>query len=278
MDSLVFEKDDAGDFNGSAYDLFLRKNGLPLHPEAGEDPQAYASRLRAGIEALSAPRWVSDADGKLALHTHAFQFGADELAGLRAFLDENRGHCASCHTPPAFSDFLFHATGVSQDEYEAVHGSGAFAQLAVPPLANRAMVDPAFLSIPDAAKPGHADLGLWGVFANPALPDPQPTLKTTLCAQLQLADAACSDAAALDGALVRFKTPGLRDLGHSAPYMHNGAFDTLEDAVARYLPAAEAARAGRLRNGDPAMAAIHLAEADVAPLAAFLRSLDEDYR
>ena len=39
----------------------------------------------------------------------------------------------------------------------------------------------------------------------------------------------------LDLAIARFKTPGLRDLGHSNPYMHNGQFDTLENAVGFYL-------------------------------------------
>ena len=34
-----------------------------------------------------------------------------------------------------------------------------------------------------------------------------------------------ADSVLLDEAIARFKTPGLRDLGHSAPYMHNGQFD-----------------------------------------------------
>jgi cytochrome c peroxidase len=38
-----------------------------------------------------------------------------------------------------------------------------------------------------------------------------------------------SDTALLDRAIARFKTPGLRDLSHSAPYMHNGQFATLND-------------------------------------------------
>ena len=40
-----------------------------------------------------------------------------------------------------------------------------------------------------------------------------------------------NDAALLDGAVALFKTPGLRDLGHSGPYLHDGSADTLEDVV-----------------------------------------------
>ena len=75
-----------------------------------------------------------------------------------------------------------------------------------------------------------------------------------------------------------FKTPGLRDLGQSAPYLHTGGKDTLEDVRAllrRHVGAR--ARSGRLRNGAPELARMRIGEADVAPLAAFLRALNEDY-
>ncbi|MFI5317176.1 MAG: hypothetical protein ACHQ6T_15855 [Myxococcota bacterium] len=59
--------------------------------------------------------------------------------------------------------------------------------------------------------------------------------------------------------------------------MHDGAFDTLEEAVGFYLGSSQAQRGGTLRNGAPELAGIQLAPSDVAPLAAFLRSLNEDY-
>jgi len=37
------------------------------------------------------------------------------------------------------------------------------------------------------------------------------------------------------------------------------------------------ARAGKLRNGAAEISGIHLAPTDIVPLAAFLRSLNEDY-
>lgn len=116
----------------------------------------------------------------------------------------------------------------------------------------------ALLPWPLGANPALADLGVWNVFANPDVPEPQKRLL-------------------LGRALGAFETPGLRDLSHSAPHQHNGAFDTLENVVEFYREVSELARAGELRNAAAPIAGIALAPQDVAPLAAFLRSLDEDY-
>jgi cytochrome c peroxidase len=75
----------------------------------------------------------------------------------------------------------------------------------------------------------------------------------------------------------RFKTPGLRDLNHSTPFMHNGAFDDLRGAVRFYQRASELARASALRNGDRRMPGIRLSDDDVESLVRFLAALNEDY-
>jgi cytochrome c peroxidase len=87
-----------------------------------------------------------------------------------------------------------------------------------------------------------------------------------------------SDAALLDLAIARFKTPGLRDLSHSAPYMHNGQFATLTDIINFYIDASNQARAGTLRNGALQLQGIALTAGDVVSLVAFLKSLNEDYQ
>jgi cytochrome c peroxidase len=69
----------------------------------------------------------------------------------------------------------------------------------------------------------------------------------------------------------------LRDLGHSWPYLHNGSKPTVEDVVHFYIRVAAQAREGQLRNADPEIGRISLTGQDVAALAAFLNSLDEDY-
>jgi cytochrome c peroxidase len=298
--SLEFETDEAGAFVGSPFDLFLERNGLPRFLRHGETPQNYSKRLRGMLKKLRSPRFV--ADGPFALHDQQRLFGATELEGLRIFLAEppkkgllpsdvlsgGIGNCVACHPAPAFTDFRFHNTGVSQFEYDAVHGEGSFAALGVPDLATRGL-DPdewlpataqhpnarePFRAIPSAANPALADLGLWNVFANPDFPEPQDRLKRMLCRKVRR----CDSELALGRALAAFKTPGLRDLSHSAPYLHDGGSDTLEDVIEFYREASRLARAGELRNGAPAMAGIALRTDDVAPLAAFMRSLNEDYQ
>ncbi|MBL8857503.1 MAG: c-type cytochrome [Planctomycetes bacterium] len=66
----------------------------------------------------------------------------------------------------------------------------------------------------------------------------------------------------------RFKTPTLRGLAHTAPYMHDGSLATLEDAVAYY-------RRGGNPNAqmDERIQPLALTDAEAASLVAFLRAL-----
>ena len=87
----------------------------------------------------------------------------------------------------------------------------------------------------------------------------------------------CSQSALLASAVAAFKTPGLRDLSHAGPYMHDGRFDTLAEVVELYRTNSDLARAGRLRNAAPDLAGIALSGSDVDALVAFLKALNEDY-
>ena len=319
VEQLVFSQDEAGAFNGSPYDAFLARNGIPRAPAAFESAKAYTARLRRAVTKLRRPRFVDD--GPFEFHDQQRRFGPEELAGLRVFLQEapehglhpndvargGVGNCTACHLAPSFTDFGFHNTGVAQSEYDALHGEGSFARIEVPGLARRQRnperwlpatarhpfaLEP-FRAVPSAQAPGRTDLGVWNVFANADMPDAQEKLWRALCEQ-ELARAGISDAEKpghqfvatlllcnpsrlLPRTLATFKTPGLRDLSHSAPYMHNGAFPTLEATIGLYQTSAAAARRGRLRNAAPELAGIALSPRDVESLAAFLRSLNEDY-
>src|SRR5262249_24531310 len=114
------------------------------------------------------------------------------------------------------------------------------------------------------------------VLANPDMPKPQAPLMRVLCEQVG-ADR-CDAATVLPATIARLKTPSVRDLGQSGPYLHSGAKDTIEDVLHFYVTTSAAARAGKIRNADPELGRIRIAIRDVAPLAAFLRSLNEDYR
>jgi cytochrome c peroxidase len=296
VESLVFTQEDDG-FTGSAYDRFLLKNHIPNKQDEFEPQRFYVQRLREFLANKDAPDFVTPADGTLMLHSHAFAFGAQELAGLRIFLDPKRGNCAACHIPPTFTDFGLHNTGVTQRDYDLVHGGGAFAQLTIPALATRSANPDAYLpatalhpnaieplrALPRLDDPRHADLGVWNIYQNPDFPcPPQRRLEKLVCASLSSTRSECrrkapTPSARLDAAIGLFKTPGLRDLGHSGPYLHSGTLDQIEDVVRFYIDASAAARAGRLRNGARELLDMSIGEADVAPLSAFLRSLDEDY-
>lgn len=65
-----------------------------------------------------------------------------------------------------------------------------------------------------------------------------------------------------------FKTPTLRNIAQTAPYMHNGVFGALEEVVAFYNQGG-----GRNANRDPAMIPLKLTREEQQDLAAFLKTL-----
>ena len=71
--------------------------------------------------------------------------------------------------------------------------------------------------------------------------------------------------AAMRGA---FKTPTLRDIELTAPYMHNGAYRTLEEVVEHYDRGGDVAD-----NLSPEIKALHLSAQEKADLVAFMKSL-----
>ncbi len=289
--------------------MFLSRNGLPQQPNSGETPLDYSRRLLTLVNALASPQFVTSnphrADGQFQFHTQPFAFGATELAGLKIFLREPAtpptaspaevaagkiGNCIACHAAPNFTDFKLHNTGTTQREYDSIHGVNSFAALTIPSLAARngnyngflpaTEVHPnaseRFRAIPILADPALTDLGAWNVFANPDMPNPQEKIRAILCDDQ--VPCPVSDTTLLGRAIARFKTPGLRDLSHSAPFMHNGQFATLNDIVNFYIEVSGKVRAGSLRNGAVQLQGIALTTGDVGSLAAFLKSLDEDYQ
>jgi cytochrome c peroxidase len=69
-----------------------------------------------------------------------------------------------------------------------------------------------------------------------------------------------------------FKTPTLRDITKTAPYMHDGSVATLEEVIELYV------RGGEANEWlDPKMAKLDLSTEDKADLLAFMRALDGDW-
>ena len=261
---------ESGELNGSPYDVFLAKNDLPRQPDAGEGAAAYAERLGAAVDTA----WVTDVDQRFSLHDQPFQFGEQELRGLRTFLAEpldpagasegevvvgGVGNCVTCHLPPQFTDYGMHNTGVSQEEYDGVWGEGAFAGLLIPDLATRDADPGAWLpaspthpswsgamrSIPNADNPGGADLGAWTMVANGDHPEGQDGLAELFDGAYALGEGA-NDAERLGYAVALFKTPSLRDLVQSAPYLHDGSADDFDGVLAHYQRVGTRQRAGSM--------------------------------
>jgi cytochrome c peroxidase len=304
--SLAFDGDEEG-FEGSPFDEFLARNGLPRVPDEGQSPRAYGRELERQLEARQRLSFVlPDEDATFAFHLQTFRFGSEELRGLRIFLREPRGgareqttgvgNCVACHPLPDLTDFQAHNTGVSQRGYDALHGAGSFAALTIPDLGTRNAAPELYLPASPAhplavgpfralATPGElafTDLGLWNIYASPDFParDHQRRLTKRICRSMGPARCRASrrdQAAMLEGAIGLFKTPGLRDLGHSNPYLHDGSADTLEDVIQFYVELSALARAGAVRNAAPELADIRLGSDDVGALAAFLRGVNVDY-
>lgn len=362
-------------FNGAPFDVFLIKNHLPQLPQTNETALEYSDRLLNLVNELTAPEYVTDpADGHFETHTQLFRFGPKELQGLKIFLarrpssrnkNSNIGNCSVCHSLPAFTDFIFHNTGATEQEYDVIHGAGMFKALYVPDLATRQSNHDAYLSAtpqhphatgifespPSRGSRNATDLGLWNVFANPDFPAPQAGIAQILPQLLGLSAPQIGSAKLEDGlftfsgsngvpggvyyvlaagspdltmanwvvtatntfdqfghfdfsipvlpessrtffrlslrmpppdevlprTIALFKTPTLRDLGHSGPYLHTGRMNSIEGVLRFYQRFSAKARRGQVRNADPELRNILLGESNIGPLAAFIRSLNEDY-
>lgn len=150
-----------------------------------------------------------------------------ERSGLRVFLGE--GDCVRCHNGPLFTDHQFHNTGLP---LEAGH-------------------------LPDEGR----KLGYQLTQADP------------FNCRGGYSDATPADCAALvtpadpDEGLYRFKTPTLRNVSETGPYMHTGQFDTIAAVLDHYNVAPKAPL------GQSEIKPLGLSDQAVADLAAFLQTL-----
>jgi cytochrome c peroxidase len=160
------------------------------------------------------------------------RLSSDEQAGLRLFV--GKAQCLNCHNGPLFTNNEFHNTGVPPTPGLALdHGRAA----ALPLL--------------DASP--FTCLGPW----SDAAPDDCSALLFT-----QRADDS------LEGA---FRTPSLRNVAETAPYMHAGQIATLEQVLEHYNQGGSPALVGH--NDLPALG---LSQREMAQIVAFLRTLTQD--
>jgi cytochrome c peroxidase len=158
---------------------------------------------------------------------------AREVSGLALFLS-GRSNCLSCHHGPAFTDGHFHNIGTGE------------------------------LGTPDEDLGRAAGRQLVG--------------NSEFNCASALADQAVGSCARIEGgfgtevpALQRgaFRTPGLRNLSATAPYLHDGRFATLPDVLDYYRHPPDKAA---VRHELPR--ALELSDREIEDLARFLRTLD----
>lgn len=241
----------------SPYDRFVKLNNLEAAPAGGESAKAFGERTLAKLTELETKKALKFGNG----------FDQTALEGLKIFLrtegSASVGNCVACHTPPLFTDNSFHNLGVSQLEFDKLNGEGKFAALDIPDAATAKRPSPKFREMVERGRYGVADLGHWNFV----------DLKTS-----PLRRSGESDDQLLRRMIGAFKTPTLRHLAFTDPYLHSGDCGSLEDALTEIIRLSELARAGKIREADDELPKIRLKESDVASLLAFLATLNEELK
>ncbi|WP_275097201.1 cytochrome c peroxidase [Sedimenticola hydrogenitrophicus] len=146
-------------------------------------------------------------------------------------LFHGKANCIQCHNSPLASDQKFYALGVP--EHELVQ-SDPLAQI------THRFEQYAKGASLDMYRKADVDHGLYYVTKNP-----------------------------VDKG--KFRTPSLRELKYTGPYMHNGGFSTLEEVVAFYNQGG-----GQHPNKSPLIKPLQISAEEQADLVAFLEALSSD--
>lgn len=243
-----------GSAHTAPYDAFQYLNRLNAEFAEGDTPEQFSGRLFGRL---------GNQEGRILIKIPQ-GFDRDTYEGFKTFYrtegDKSVGNCVACHQPPEFTDNLFHNTGVSRDEYEAVHGAGSFSKLDIPKAGEAVRPSKRLGSEPKAGKPGQANLGRWN--------------------SVDLDDSSLrKDGESKDTFLARmigaFKTPSLRDLAGTSPFNHSGPYKSLEDVIAQKIRASNLAKQGDAPHTHEAFKTMNLSEEDIPGLVKFLKTLNE---
>ena len=165
----------------------------------------------------------------------------DDAAQRGFALFTGHADCASCHSVGArdalFTDLEFHDTGYGWMRERARQNPPATTPVQVAP---GIVYDVDFAKVAAVGQGREADLGRYEVTEDPA-------------------------------DRWKFRTPSLRNVGVTRPYMHDGALTTLAEVIAFY----DAGGAGN-PGQDPRIRPLGLSDEESSQLVAFLESLTGD--
>lgn len=153
--------------------------------------------------------------------------------GLALFIDDKKTQCLRCHNGPLFSNFEFHNIGSGNFDGEHMD----------------------FGRMPGLQSVLMDEFNCQGPYSD-APPDG--------CDHLRFINRQPGEE--MQGA---YKTPTLRDVGGTAPYFHDGRYQTLREVLGHYADPSNT----RAHNPLSELNAIELDEDELAALEAFLRSL-----
>ncbi len=158
----------------------------------------------------------------------------EELMGLRVFISANQGQCIRCHNGPMFTNHQFHNIGSQISPHRTERGRAT--------AIDAVLADPSNCLGPLSDAPKEA------------------------CKEIRFAKRTGPE---MMGA---FKTPTLRFLPRTGPYLHAGQIDTLNDVMWHYRDRPRAA------VGTSELQPLTMGDAEFSQIEAFLRTLDSDPR
>jgi cytochrome c peroxidase len=162
------------------------------------------------------------------------EFTEEEVRGLALFVDSGRTLCLRCHNGPLFTNQAFHDVGTGRPTGQGgLPDFGRFLGI------QAVVVDP---------------FNCRGSFSDAAENE---------CGELRFLD---TSRAALETG--KFKTPTLRGVARTGPYMHDGRMATLEEVIEHYRRPAVAGRVS------PELTPLEIDAAESRALVAFLATLD----
>jgi cytochrome c peroxidase len=183
------------------------------------------------------------------------RYPADAKRGLKLFV--GRGNCWMCHVGPAFSNGEFHDVGVPFVVEPGRVDPGRHAGI-------RRVLDDRF----NLLGPHNDERSPGGTSAAAARPAAAPAGVTDTPPPASLKTATVRSEHRNWG---EWRTPTLRGLSATAPYMHDGSLATLRDVVRHYSELNE----DRLHaDGEAILRPLRLDARETEDLLAFLRSLD----
>jgi cytochrome c peroxidase len=241
---------DASEPFGDAYDCMDPDDQLlatRVNVNFGKAVAAYEARLVSRDSAFD--RFVADLRSGVGVESTVIS--ADAKEGARLFV--GKAGCADCHSGPLLSDTKFHNVGVPSV------GQG------VPTVA-----DCPKGGVCDCVTPANClPFGAWdGVQKMRKSPYRRESMWSDN--PLDQSRRGWMDMPIDDIPRGSFRTPSLRDVALTAPYMHTGAFATLEEVVAHYNRGADPTAAGDVAAQ---LQPLYLTAREQSQLVAFLKTL-----